>query len=56
MNKTVIFESKYKTSISNFSTTQEVDEFLEGKLGRKLEVFDRVVIPVKKIEIPKKLR
>lgn len=36
--KTVIFEDKYETDISQFSTTTEVDEFLEQKLGRTLNV------------------
>ena len=36
--KTVIFERKYGTDIKKFSTTEQVDDFIEGKLGRKLQV------------------
>jgi hypothetical protein len=44
--KTVIFEEKYNTDISNFHSTKDVDTFLEEKLGRKLRVVDIDVIPV----------
>ena len=36
--KTLFFEEKYKTHIKNFSTTTEINEFLEEKLGRTLRV------------------
>jgi len=36
--RTVIFEKKYGADIKRFSTTEQVDEFIEGKLGRKLQV------------------
>jgi len=36
--KTVIFEIKYGTDIKKFSTTEQVDYFIEGKLGRVLRV------------------
>lgn len=36
--KTVLFEKEYNTSISDFSTTEEIDSFIEKKLGRKLEI------------------
>lgn len=36
--KTVIFEKKYGADIKKFSTTEQVDDFIEGKLGRKLQV------------------
>jgi len=38
MTKTLIFEEKYGVNIEDFSTTTEVDEFIEKKLGRKLRV------------------
>ncbi|MDF0592102.1 hypothetical protein P0O24_00675 [Methanotrichaceae archaeon M04Ac] len=46
MGKTVFFEREYKTDISDFSTTEDVDEFLESRLGHKLKVkkFDSNVI------------
>jgi len=36
--KTVIFEDKFGVDINNFSTTEDVDKFIEDKLGRKLGV------------------
>lgn len=36
--KTVIFEDKYGVSISDFSTTHEIDEVIEKKIGRKLKM------------------
>jgi hypothetical protein len=44
--KTVIFEEKYNTDISKFSSTREVDDFLEKKLGRPLRVVDVEATPV----------
>ncbi len=38
VKKTVIFESRFGVDINQFSSTQEIDEFLEKKLGRKLRV------------------
>ena len=32
-NKTVIFEKKYKVDITDFSTTIEIDKFIENKIG-----------------------
>jgi hypothetical protein len=37
--KTIFFEDKYKTDISQFSTTTEIDKFMENKLGRPLRVI-----------------
>lgn len=36
--RTVIFEKRYNADIKKFSTTEQVDEFIEDKLGIKLEV------------------
>ena len=41
LNKgTVIFEIKYNTNIGDFSTTEEVDKFIEKQKGRELRVID----------------
>jgi hypothetical protein len=37
--KTVIFEEKYGVNIEDFSTTQEIDKFIEKREGRKLKVI-----------------
>ncbi len=44
--KTVIFEKKYGANINKFATTEQVDDFIEDKLGRKLRVkkFDNNVV------------
>jgi hypothetical protein len=56
--KTVLFEKRYGVDIKNFSTTEDVDRRIEGKLGKKLEskkiktniVTNRgCVIPIKKM-------
>ena len=39
MNKTVIFEEKFGVNIDNFSTTEEIDDVIEKKKGRKLKVI-----------------
>lgn len=36
-SSTVLFEKKYKVNIKNFKSTEEIDEFVESKLGRKLK-------------------
>jgi len=36
--KTVFFEKKYGDDIKRFSTTEQIDERIESKLGRKLGV------------------
>lgn len=38
MAKTIIFEKKYKVSIDNFKTTEEIDEYIEEKEGKRLHV------------------
>lgn len=62
--KTVIFEKKYGADIKKFSTTEQVDEFIEVKLGRKLKVKVHEgnvvtrrgsIFPFKSYEIDKKL-
>jgi hypothetical protein len=37
-NKTLFFEDYYDTSIDEFDTTEEVDQFIESKTGKKLKV------------------
>lgn len=39
MRKTVIFEEKYGVDIEKFSTTSDVEKFVEDKIGRKLQVI-----------------
>jgi hypothetical protein len=39
--KTLFFERKYNTNITDFQTTEDVDNFLERKLGRKLRVIHK---------------
>lgn len=61
--KTVIFEKKYSTDIKKYNTTEQVDSFIEDKLGRKLKV-KRVdtnvvslrgsILPLKRFDINKK--
>lgn len=38
MGKTAIFEEKYGVDVSDFSTTEEIDEVIEKEKGRKLEI------------------
>lgn len=38
MKKTIFFEEKYKTDISQFSSIKDVDSFIEGKTHKKLKV------------------
>ena len=62
--KTVIFEDKYGTDINMYNTTEQVDAFIESKIGRKLNVkrveTDVVtrrgsILPTKRRDINKKL-
>lgn len=46
MARTVIFEEKYDVDIREFSTTNDVDAFLEQKLGRELKVISCCGMPV----------
>lgn len=39
MSKTVIFEEKYGDRIEGFSTTENIDSFIENKIDRKLRVI-----------------
>lgn len=48
MGKTVIFEEKYGVHVDDFSTTEEIDDVIEGKIGRKLEIVkidDHGIVP-----------
>jgi len=36
MSKTVIFERRYGVNVNDFSTTEEIDEVVEKRIGRKL--------------------
>jgi len=40
VSKTVIFEEKYGVDIEKFSTTTAVEEFIENKIGRELQVIE----------------
>ncbi len=40
VSKTVIFEEKYGVDIEKFSTTTDVEEFIENKIGRELQVIE----------------
>ena len=42
MSKTVIFEEKYGVGIEKFSTTSDVEKFIEDKIGRELQVVEPV--------------
>jgi hypothetical protein len=62
--KTVIFEQKYGADIKKFSTTEQVDDFIESRLGRKLQVKVHegnvvsrrgCIFPFKNYDINKKL-
>jgi len=35
--KSLFFEKKYKTPVSNFRTIEEIDNFIQEKTGKKLE-------------------
>lgn len=39
MSKTVIFEEKYGVDIEDFSTTEDIESFIENKIDRKLRVI-----------------
>jgi hypothetical protein len=49
--KTVYFEEKYGVDITDFKSTVEIDEFLEKRLGRKLEVKRCDIFPIKHADI-----
>lgn len=38
MNKTVFFESRYNTSIKEFLTTSEIDDFIAMREGESLDI------------------
>jgi len=40
IKKTVIFEEKYGVDIGKFSTTSDVEKFVEDKIGRELQVIE----------------
>jgi hypothetical protein len=48
--KTVYFEKHYNTDINAFHSTEDIDEFIEERIGRKLEVKKTEIFPVKKYE------
>lgn len=37
-SRTVIFEKKYKANMNDFHSIEDVDKFIEGKIGRKMKV------------------
>jgi hypothetical protein len=64
MSKTIYFEEKYGVNINQFKSIEEIDSFVEGKIGRPLtvvstasNVIDRTgnVLTVKKYDIEKML-
>jgi hypothetical protein len=48
--KTVYFEQHYNVDINSFHSTEDIDEFIEEKIGRKLEVKKTEIFPIKKYE------
>ena len=42
VRKTVIFEEKYGVDIEKFSTTSDVEKFIEAKIGRELQVIEPI--------------
>ena len=42
VSKTVIFEEKYGVDIEKFSTTSDVEKFIEDKIGRELQVIEPI--------------
>lgn len=38
--KTVIFEEKYGVNIEKFSTTEDVEKFMENEIGRELKIVE----------------
>lgn len=36
MGKTIIFEKRYGVNVENFTSTEEIDEVVEKKIGRKM--------------------
>ena len=39
-HKTVIFEEKYGVDIRNYSTTTEVDRYIESQIGREPRIIN----------------
>ena len=37
-SKTIFFEDKYGVDINDFKSTIDIDNFMEKKLGRKLQI------------------
>lgn len=53
--KTAIFEDKYGVDISDFSTTEEVDDFIAEKLGKKsldVEFIHRDIVSARGAIVP----
>jgi LysM repeat protein len=54
--KTILFEKEYGVDINNINSTEEIDEIIEKKIGRKLKVKNTNVFPVKNYNIESKSR
>lgn len=48
--KTIYFEEHYNVDIDNIHSTEEVDEIIEKKIGRKLKVKKVEIFPIKNYE------
>lgn len=53
--KTILFEKECGVDINNINSTEEVDEIIERKIGRKLQVEKIDIFPIKKYDIESKL-
>jgi hypothetical protein len=53
--KTILFEKECGVDINNINSTEEVDEIIEKKIGRKLQVEKIDIFPIKKYDIESKL-
>jgi hypothetical protein len=49
--KTVYFEETFGANIEDFNSIHEIDEFIEGKIGRKLKIKRYNILPIKDYDI-----
>lgn len=53
--RTIIFEDKYGVNIDDFSTTEEIDDFVAEKLGKKsldVEFIHRNIVSARGAIVP----
>lgn len=53
--RTIIFEDKYGVNIDDFSTTEEIDDFVAKKLGKKsldVEFIHRNIVSARGAIVP----